>query len=266
MKQYQTRSTLKNNAKNYLDGKWGTSVLLILIMLAISLTLSYLMSSITSVGMVASLMSSDHGSSSSIMAISTVILYIASFLVAILNGLFTMGCFLFYLNIVSGQRYSIGDLFFAFRGNFSKNLTVIVATVLPQIVLMLPYNVCSYFFQRTHDFIWMFLTLVFLIVGIVIYVPIDLALSMSPMLLLDFPQYSAKEVLQHSIQIMKGNKGRLFLLELSFIPIYLLCAFSFAIGYLWAMPYMQMTYVLFYLDLMNPQVIETSPIYTSANA
>lgn len=264
MKQYQNRSTLKNTAKDRLAGKWGYSVSLILIMLVIVLGLSYLMAFILEIGMAAALLSSSYDSFR-VITISTVILYIFSYFLAILSGLFNIGCYYYFLNIASGQRHSVGDLFFAFRGNFGKNLAVAAATVLPQLILLLPYQICAYFFQSTYNVVWALLMIVSLIIGLAIYVPVALSLSMSPMLLLDFPQYSAKEVLKRSIQITKGHKGRLFLLQLSFLPIYLLCVLSFAIGYLWAVPYMLMTYVLFYLDLMNPQVIETNPLYVSAN-
>ena len=54
---------------------------------------------------------------------------------------------------------------------------------------------------------------------------------------------------------MKGNRKRLFLLELSFLPLMLLCILSFGIGFLWLEPYMQMTYTHFFLDLMNPREV-----------
>ncbi len=57
--------------------------------------------------------------------------------------------------------------------------------------------------------------------------------------------------------MMKGHKRRLFRLELSFLPLMLLCVLSFGIGFLWLNPYMQMTYTCFFLDLMNPRDTET---------
>ena len=61
---------------------------------------------------------------------------------------------------------------------------------------------------------------------------------------------SVKEVLQFSAEIMKGQKKRLFVLILSFIPITLLACLSL-IGVLWLTPYVNMTYTIFYLNLMQ---------------
>lgn len=257
MKQYQNRSALKNNAKNLLAGKWGYSVLLILIELAIVVGVSYILTFAVEIGAFTSSTAISNNYDQSLIILS-VILYIISFFIGVLGRFFNIGCYLFFLNIASGQSHSAGDLFFAFRNNFGKNLTVAVATTLPQIVLLLPYQIAAYVFRTTWDPAWLLLTLVSLIVGLGIYVPVALSLAMAPLLLLDFPQYSAKEILQQSFRVTKGHKGRLFLLELSFLPLYILCVFSFGIGYLWVLPYMFLTYVLFYLDLMNPQVCERS--------
>ena len=70
--------------------------------------------------------------------------------------------------------------------------------------------------------------------------------------MLDFPERSAKEALKLSLQIMRGHKGRLFYVQISFLPLMFLCLLSFGIGYLWLVPYMNMTSAVFFLDLMNP--------------
>ena len=49
---------------------------------------------------------------------------------------------------------------------------------------------------------------------------------------------------------MKGNVGRLLYLQVSFIPMTLAGLLSFGIGFLFVLPYQNMTYTLFYLDLI----------------
>ena len=71
--------------------------------------------------------------------------------------------------------------------------------------------------------------------------------------MLDFPQNSGKETLKLCWRLMRGNRKRLFLLELGFLPLLLLCLLSFGIGFLWLEPYMHMTYTCFFLDMMNPK-------------
>ena len=69
--------------------------------------------------------------------------------------------------------------------------------------------------------------------------------------MLDFPQYSAKELFQMSLRLMKGNIGRLFYLEISFLPLILLSFLSCGIALLWISPYMDATLANFYLDLVK---------------
>ena len=51
--------------------------------------------------------------------------------------------------------------------------------------------------------------------------------------------------------MMKGSKGRLFYIDLTFVPLMLLCVLTCGIGLLWLMPYMQATKANFYLDLVK---------------
>ena len=50
---------------------------------------------------------------------------------------------------------------------------------------------------------------------------------------------------------MKGNRIRYFYLLISFFGISLLGVVSLGIGFLWIVPYMSMTEVEFYRDLIN---------------
>ena len=53
---------------------------------------------------------------------------------------------------------------------------------------------------------------------------------------------------------MKGHKGELFVLYLSFIGWWLVAAITFGIGALYVYPYQQVTSANFYLALKNRQV------------
>lgn len=196
-----------------------------------------------------------YASSQSGGAMYYVLLFLFSFLLGVLSTLLQIGSYFLLLNIVSRQSWSVSDLFFAFRRDLGRAATVAVALSLIPLLCLLPYYIFSYLFRQNLIPLWAILMLLSLIAGIAVYIPATLSLSMAPLLLLDFPQYNASDILQHSVQIMNGNKGRLFLLELSFLPLNLLCVFSFGLGTLWVMPYMQMTMVLFYLDIMKQQSV-----------
>ena len=70
----------------------------------------------------------------------------------------------------------------------------------------------------------------------------------------DNPELSSKDCVLKSEALMKGNRGSIFLLELSFIGWAILAVFTLGIGYLWLAPYMQVAFVCFYERLAKPEV------------
>lgn len=71
------------------------------------------------------------------------------------------------------------------------------------------------------------------IVSTILAVFVQMWYALALYLLLDHPQMKARESLKISRQIMKGNKGRLFYIYLSFIGLQILCLLSLGIGSLW---------------------------------
>ena len=65
-------------------------------------------------------------------------------------------------------------------------------------------------------------------------------------LLYDNLDKTAKEVVENSAEVMKGNRWKWFCLELSFIGWVILAIFTFGIGMLWVIPYMTIAQIVFY--------------------
>ena len=75
---------------------------------------------------------------------------------------------------------------------------------------------------------------------------LSLMFSQTMFFLTDYIDIEAIQALKESVRIMRGKKGKLFYLQLSFIGIYLLGAIACGIGLLWVIPYMQVTMANFY--------------------
>ncbi len=69
--------------------------------------------------------------------------------------------------------------------------------------------------------------------------------------MLDFPGYNTRKIMSTSRQIMKGNKARLFYAQVTLIPYSLLALLSCGIAMLWIIPYKNVIFTNFYLDLMH---------------
>ena len=81
------------------------------------------------------------------------------------------------------------------------------------------------------------------------------AYSMAYFVKIDNPNYTAKQALDESERLMKGNKMKLFLLDLSFIGWAFLGVLCLGVGTLWVNTYIKATYTEFYRDLVGESVI-----------
>ena len=251
MNEYKKRWQLKNLAKDRLTGNYSEAVLLTLIYGVLAIANSVLNTV---------LMCSASGESTLMRVLFMQITpsgYLislgVSFLTSILFSLLQVGMAFFYLNIACKQPYSLKDLFIAFREQPGKYVLISLVISVVQFFFALPGYACDYFYLINPTDQWMLLSYICQIVGQIVTIPIVLALAQSYRLLLDYPSLSAREAMVKSWHLMKGHKGRLFLLELSFLPLEIAAVFTCGIGYLWLSPYMHMTYSLFYLELMEKQ-------------
>ncbi len=87
--------------------------------------------------------------------------------------------------------------------------------------------------------------LLFFIPGVVM----SFAYAMTPYILHERPELSPWEASTRSREMMRGHKFDLFYLCLSFIGWFILAIFTFGIGFIWLIPYMQMSIAAFYEDL-----------------
>ena len=72
----------------------------------------------------------------------------------------------------------------------------------------------------------------------------------------DEPNLTGKEIVEKSEKLMTGNRGNLFMLELSFIGWMFLGFLTLGIGLIWVVPYLQVTVACFYDELANSNVKE----------
>lgn len=250
MKQYKTSSELKNTAKNLLDGKYLNAILIPFLASLISTGAAFVIDMIASVTM-----NTIYYSTQSTTATNTVsfLFDLVLLVVNIILGVMNAGVALFFLNVSCGQPYSVNDLFYAFKNDSKKALGLSAAHMLLSAVCLWPSQYLLQHYLNTQANQWLTYSLIAMVVGLCVYVPISLGIALSFYLMFDFPQYTARETLELSWKLMRRHKLRLFYLQLSFLPLMLLCICSFGIGFLWLEPYMQMTYAQFFLDLMNPK-------------
>ena len=107
------------------------------------------------------------------------------------------------------------------------------------------------FLRGLYNFLWY---LLFIIPGIIK----TYSYRMVPYILAENPEIGSARAISLSRQMMRGNKFRVFLLDLSFLGWLLLGLLAFVIGTLFVMPYLHTTYGLLYIRLREQADMTTT--------
>lgn len=235
MKEHLSSAGLKALAKGQLLGHYGTAVgayaLHLLCVTAASAAAYFLIDTSSVLG--------------------TVIYYAATFIISLLSGLFVCGEAYIYLKLACSRPIFVKDLFWGFQNAPNKILKMQAVLALISTVCNLPTAFLPLLYQQPDNPYFLLFFIILMLIGCAVNIILELMFSQCYYLMLDFPQYSARDTLKMSCKIMKGNKGRLFYINISFLPLFLLGLCTCCITYLWIFPYFQAVEANFYLDLMK---------------
>lgn len=145
---------------------------------------------------------------------ASIIPYVGWLIPILLGGVGMLGMAIYSLKYTYNQEASIADMFAGFE----------------QIMRAF----CLYIIMGIFVLLW---SLLFLIPGIIK----SLSYSMSYYILAENPEMTAMKALNKSKEITQGHKWDLFVTLLSFMGWGLLATISCGIGYLWLVPYMNIT-------------------------
>ena len=218
----QLNSELRAQAREQLDGKWGTFVLMTFLMYVISAILQIP----GSVGDLLKVLSPENMLASESMSSISVVL---SLLALPLSWGLTV-------SLLRNHREESVDLENLFDG-FRRDRYVRVF--------------CALFLVNLFTFLW---ALLLIIPGIMK----AFSYALTPYILLDEPELTAKQAIARSSEIMEGRRWKLFCLYFSFIGWGILSVLTFGIGFLWLLPYMNASFAAFYEDARAEYEAENS--------
>ncbi|MBQ0037505.1 MAG: DUF975 family protein [Clostridiales bacterium] len=133
--------------------------------------------------------------------------------------------YMFLKQAREGQPMELGDLFKGFTDDFGGTLLIGLMTTI-------------------FTMLW---SLLLIVPGIVK----GLGYSMATYIKADYPEYDWKQCIEQSQNMMRGHKGELFMLYLSFIGWLLVGALCAGIGTLWVVPYIQASEAQFYESIKS---------------
>lgn len=180
---------------------------------------------------------------------NTVTNLIAVLIIEVLAQLLTVGVIRIHLLLAYQKQLPYAELFWTFRNRPDR---FILATLLLYGILLIPAvpaGVCMVFLVKTDSAARYGMSALAAVAFMVLELYVSYTFGLIYPLYIDHPQMSVLEGFGTSRTLMKGNKMRLFRLQLSFFGWYVLGICSAGIGMLWIQPYITQTTVNFYLDI-----------------
>ncbi|MEN8254323.1 MAG: DUF975 family protein [Verrucomicrobiota bacterium] len=209
---------LMADARVALTGNWGMAVLgYVLYAILILSFYGFIFSAAIFVGVVSGLSGGNAEGAGDAMKL------IAQIVEIIISGPLTVGFCAFFLVIAQEGETRLESLFTGFK-RFGAAFG-------------------AYFFSMLFIFLW---SLLFVIPGIIAI----FRYAMAFFIIADDEDCGPLEAISRSKEMMKGNKWRFFCLHWRFFWWWILATFfTFGIGYLWLIPYMQTSFAKFYEDV-----------------
>lgn len=176
-----------------------------------------------------------------------IIYQLANIIISLISVILTSGLTRIHLKLSRKEQPVFSDVFYCFKhrpDRFIVSTLIIVAITLG---CMLPLLLLVFFAEVSALFVIMLVLLSITIIVIAFIVEFTFALVYP--LLVDHESMTVLEALKASHAFMKGNKGRLFYISLSFLGWEILGLLTCGLGYLWLTPYITQTGVEFYRDV-----------------
>lgn len=208
------RKAFKREAKELMRESTPHYMLVVLVYILLTTGLSYLVTFLTSAAGIA----------------ENVIGMFLNLLIALFSMVMSMGLVHYSLNLARKQPTSVKDLFegFTFAGRtIGLNILVAIYTFLWALLPIIGAGVLIgvlIALAAELEGLMAILAVVIYLVAMVFVVALVLRYAMAQYALAENPDDGVSAAIRRSVQMMKGNKGKFFVLELSFIGWGLLCA------------------------------------------
>ena len=205
-----------------------------------------------------------------LLVIGTVAVIGATLFSLLVGAPMTLGYQRYCLDVVDGGGKDMSVLFRYFKQGYGKSILMRLLFSLINTACTLPLMAVSFgmLWANRHAFLrvatdeparqdataMLLMALVIILVSILtvcISVWVQYRYIFCYMILAEYPEMSVIDAFRNSATLMRGNKWRLFCLELSFFGWILLAVCTYGIGIYFLTPYIQTAVAAFYDDISN---------------
>lgn len=174
-----------------------------------------------------------------------------SFIFSLIFNVFIVGLYKYFLNQAERKDSMFSDLLYGIKNSPDRIIAISLLKLLITRIPLIPgiICICLYYINGYKQELLVAAGVFLLVIGGIICYILSLGLSQSLFIAADNNSFTALQALRRSFWIMKGSKERLFILQLSFIPLFILSIFTMYLGFFIAIPYYIASTSYFYLDL-----------------
>lgn len=248
-------SDFRKEARTKLTGKWGKAVCIVLAYMLISFAIGFVQGLLPETGIIA---------------------LIVSIAVYAIEIPLSFGMVFAFFKLFYGEDVKAFSFWSLGFNNFSRAWGVAFRTALklivPFILIIVSYILMAFSISMaatsallsaignssssTGSAFLMIISVVLLIASTIWMTVKSYYYSLAQYVAFDNPDLTPNECVLKSKELMTNRRGKLFCLQFSFIGWAILAAFTFGIGYLWLLPYIQMSTIAFYDKLAHEENVE----------
>lgn len=170
-------------------------------------------------------------------------------IVALAASILAAGVMGMHVKIARGQDISLGGMFSQFVNRPWRYILGNLLLGLIAFACIIPGGICIGVGIGMEQSVAVIIGAVLYIAGFVLCIWVMFHYILTNYLFFDNPEMGVITAFKESSRLMKGNKGRMFYISLSFIGWTVLGMLSCGIGMLWVSPYMAQTNAQFYLNV-----------------
>ena len=198
-------------------------------------------------------------------AATLILSWVISLVFSLLTGVLDAGAAYMFLSAARQRPIKVSQLFYAVRNQPDKPILITLMILLLNTALVMPFLLAGLLLIGNSIPRGVIYTS---LLGLLLNLPVkalptavalillwtipasflNLMYSMAMFLYVDHPARSAVDLMRGSREFMQGKKMQLFKLILSFAGYFLLGLLTLGIGYLWIVPYVNMSEAIFYLE------------------
>lgn len=237
-------TNIRREARESLAGKWGKGVLIVLAQAVILFIISLILR---------------------IVGDNNILSNIVSLILFLLEVPLSVGLMFSFIKLKRNEEVNPFEFIKLGFENFGRSWAIylrillkmilpiicIVAAIILYSVMLVGSTAGMLFGNASIGIGWIITGIAIYVAAIAYAVVIGLLYALAFNIAYDNPAMSAKDAVNESARLMKGHRGDFFVLNLSFIGWAILSCFTFGIGLLWLIPYMQVSLVCFYDEVLE---------------